>query len=128
MPAPEIALTERFQSAFASAFGPEYAEADPIIRPSQFADFQCNAAMGLAKRLGRKPREIATEILTAVDLEDIDETPEIAGPGFLNIRQRTDWIARQTAELAADERLGAPAETPRKLGRAAWRERVEKDV
>ncbi|HJB09403.1 MAG TPA: arginine--tRNA ligase [Candidatus Brachybacterium merdavium] len=113
MPAPEIALTERFQSAFASAFGPEYAEADPIIRPSQFADFQCNAAMGLAKRLGRKPREIATEILTAVDLEDIAETPEIAGPGFLNIRLRTDWIARQTAELAADERLGAPAETPR---------------
>src|SRR5699024_8396805 len=46
MPAPEIALTERFQSAFAAAFGPEYAEADPIIRPSQFADFQCNAAMG----------------------------------------------------------------------------------
>src|SRR5690625_4390666 len=113
MPAPEIALTERFQSAFASAFGPEYAEAAPIIRPSQFADFQCNAAMGLAKRLGRKPREIATEILTAVDLEDIAETPEFAGPGFLNIRLRTDWIARQTAELAADERLGAPAETPR---------------
>ena len=52
MPAPEIVLTERFQSAFASAFGPEYAEADPLIRPSQFADFQCNAAMGLAKRLG----------------------------------------------------------------------------
>ncbi|MGO1228245.1 MAG: hypothetical protein ACTMII_02905, partial [Brachybacterium sp.] len=51
MPAPEIALTQRFQSAFTAAFGPEFADADPIIRPSQFADFQCNAAMGLAKRL-----------------------------------------------------------------------------
>lgn len=109
MPAPEIALTERFQSAFAAAFGPEFADADPIIRPSQFADFQCNAAMGLAKRLGRKPRDIAADILAAVDLSDMAETPEIAGPGFLNIRLRTDWVAAQAAELAADARLGVPA-------------------
>ena len=110
MPAPEIALTERFQTAFAAAFGPEYAQADPIIRPSQFADFQCNAAMGLAKRLGRKPRDIAAEIVAAVDLADIAETPEIAGPGFLNIRLRTDWVAAQTAELTAPSAaLGVPA-------------------
>src|SRR5699024_6077157 len=101
MPAPEIALTQRFQTAFAAAFGPEYADADPIIRPSQFADFQCNAAMGLAKRLGRKPRDIAAEIVEAVDLSDIAEAPEIAGPGFLNIRLRTDSVAAQVAELAA---------------------------
>ena len=109
MPAPEIALTQRFQTAFAAAFGPEFADADPIIRPSQFADFQCNAAMGLAKRLGRKPRDIAADILAAVDLSDMAETPEIAGPGFLNIRLRTDWVAAQAAELAADERLGVSA-------------------
>jgi arginyl-tRNA synthetase len=109
MPAPEIALTERFQSAFAAAFGPEHADADPIIRPSQFADFQCNAAMGLAKRLGRKPRDIAADIVAAVDLADIAAEPEIAGPGFLNIRLRTDWVAAQAAELAADPRLGVPA-------------------
>ncbi|WP_299300641.1 arginine--tRNA ligase [uncultured Brachybacterium sp.] len=109
MPAPEIALTQRFQSAFAAAFGPEFADADPIIRPSQFADFQCNAAMGLAKRLARKPRDIAAEILAAVDLSDIAETPEIAGPGFLNIRLRTDWIAAQAADLSADSRLGVPS-------------------
>src|SRR5699024_169173 len=72
------------------------------------ADFQCNAAMGLAKRLGRAPREIAQEILEAVALEDIAEPLEIAGPGFLNIRLRTDWIAAQLGELAADERLGVP--------------------
>ncbi|AXK44272.1 arginine--tRNA ligase [Brachybacterium saurashtrense] len=110
MPAPEIALTERFQTAFAAAFGPEYADADPIIRPSQFADFQCNAAMGLAKRLGRAPREIAAQIVEAVDLSDLAEAPEIAGPGFLNIHLRTDWIAARTAEIAAPgAALGVPA-------------------
>ena len=110
MPAPEIALTQRFQTAFAAAFGSEYADADPIIRPSQFADFQCNAAMGLAKRLGRKPRDIAAEIVEAVDLSDIAEDPEIAGPGFLNIRLRTDWVAAQAAELVDPAAaLGVPA-------------------
>jgi len=109
MPAPEIALTQRFQTAFVAAFGPEHSDADPIIRPSQFADFQCNAAMGLAKRLGRKPRDIAAEIVAAVDLSDIAEEPEIAGPGFLNIRLRTDWIAAQAAELVdPSAALGVP--------------------
>lgn len=113
MPAPEIVLTERFQSAFAAAFGPEYGQADPLIRPSQFADFQCNAAMGLAKRLGQKPRDIAAQILEAVDLGDVAEPLEVAGPGFLNIRLRTDWIAQQAATLAADDRLGVPESAPR---------------
>ena len=100
MPALETALAERFQSAFAAAFGPEYADADPIIRPSQFADFQCNAAMGLAKRLGRKPRDIAADIVAHLDLEGIADPPEIAGPGFLNIDLTTAWIAERTAEMA----------------------------
>ncbi|MCL6422577.1 arginine--tRNA ligase [Brachybacterium sp. JHP9] len=108
MAAPETALTERFQTAFASAFGEEHRDANPIIRPSQFADFQCNAAMGLAKRLGMKPRDIAQKIVDAVDLEGIAEPLEIAGPGFLNIRLRTDWIAAQAAALTGSD-LGVPA-------------------
>src|SRR5699024_5682962 len=61
-------------------------------------------------RLGRKPRDIAAEIVEAVDLSDIAEAPEIAGPGFLNIRLRTDWVAAQVAELAAPSAaLGVPA-------------------
>ncbi|MCS6712034.1 arginine--tRNA ligase [Brachybacterium sp. EF45031] len=115
MTAPETALAARFQSAFASAFGEEYRTADPIIRPSQFADFQCNAAMGLAKRLGQKPRDVAQRIVEAVELDDIAEAPEIAGPGFLNIRLRTDWIAARTAEVAADHRLGIPALEPQRV-------------
>jgi arginyl-tRNA synthetase len=107
MSVPESVLTERFQAAFVRAFGPEFADADPIIRPSQFADLQCNAAMGLAKRLKRKPRDVAAEILAAVELEDVAESLEIAGPGFLNIRLRTDWIAAQAAQLPG-QNLGIP--------------------
>ena len=69
--------------------------------------------MGLAKKLGASPREIASRILEAVELEDVAESVEIAGPGFLNIRLRTEWIAEQVAQIAADERLGAPAQEQR---------------
>lgn len=115
MTAPEIALTARFQAAFVAAFGPEFADADPIIRPSQFADFQCNAAMGLAKRVGARPRDIAQRIVDAVELDDIAEPLEVAGPGFLNIRLRTDWVAAQAAEMATDERLGVPSPAPQRV-------------
>ncbi len=107
MTAPELALTRRFQDAFAAAFGEEYRHADPIIRPGKFSDFQCNAAMGLAKRLGAKPRDLAQKIVDAVDLSGVAEAPEIAGPGFLNITLSTEWIAAQAAELAVDPTLGA---------------------
>nr|BFE84101.1 hypothetical protein GCM10020093_067020 [Planobispora longispora] len=60
---PQLFLTERVQQALAAAFGPEFSDADPLIRPSQFADYQANVAMSLTKRLGRKnPREVAQEI------------------------------------------------------------------
>ncbi|MCG7443924.1 arginine--tRNA ligase [Dermabacter vaginalis] len=106
MTAPELALTTRFQDAFAEAFGEEYRTADPIIRPGKFSDFQCNAAMGLAKKLGAKPRDLAQQILDKVRLDDIAETPEIAGPGFLNITLKTEWVAAQAGDLHGDDRLG----------------------
>ncbi|WP_058234696.1 arginine--tRNA ligase [Devriesea agamarum] len=110
MTTPETVLTERFQSAFARAFGDEFATADPIIRPSQFADFQCNAAMGLAKRLGRAPRQIAADILEHAELSDVAEPMEVSGPGFLNIKLLPEWIASQVEAMRADERLGVPKE------------------
>ena len=109
MSAPEIALTARFQSAFADAFGEEHRDADPIIRPGKFSDYQCNAAMGLAKKLGQKPRDIAQQIVDAVQIDDIAEPLEIAGPGFLNITLRTEWIAQQTAAMSEGDALGIEA-------------------
>jgi len=49
---PALLLAARFAEALGAAFGPEYAEVDPVIRPSQFADYQANAALALAKRVG----------------------------------------------------------------------------
>ncbi|MTD15719.1 arginine--tRNA ligase [Nakamurella sp. YIM 132087] len=99
----------------AAAFGPEYAAADPVIRPSQFADFQANAALPLAKRLGRKPRDIATAIAGQLQVEDICREVEISGPGFLNLTLRDDWIGLQADRQLADARLGVPTPTPQRI-------------
>ncbi|MDA0634835.1 arginine--tRNA ligase [Nonomuraea sp. MCN248] len=110
---PQKVLAERVQQALASAFGAEHADADPLIRPSQFADFQANVAMSLAKRLRRAPREVAEAI--RAELSDFPGTVEVSGPGFLNITLDDGWIASEATLVYKDPRSGvatiAPAQT-----------------
>ncbi|GAA2911139.1 arginine--tRNA ligase [Streptosporangium fragile] len=114
---PQLVLTERVQQALAAAFGPEYSNADPLIRPSQFADYQANVAMSLSKRLRRAPREVAQEIadqLTgqADGVGPFPGTVEVSGPGFLNVTLSDDWIADQASQMLADPRGGVAPSTP----------------
>src|ERR1700680_752128 len=92
---PREGLAERVKDALSAAFGAEYPAAAPLIRPSQFADFQANVALSLAKRLGRPPREVAAELARHLDLTDLAGPPEVSGPGFINITLLSEWIAAQ---------------------------------
>ena len=103
-------LTQRVQDALAAAFGGEYADADPLVRPSQFADFQANVAMSLAKRLGRSPRDVAATLVQHLDVDDVCEPVEVSGPGFLNLRLRDAWLGSAVDALGADARLGVPVQ------------------
>ena len=112
---PQQALSARFQAALALAFGDEFAAVDPLVRPSanpDFGDYQANVAMSLAKRLRRKPRDVAASILEKIELDDLCEPLEIAGPGFINCSLKPDYLARLAAALFRDERLGVPAAKP----------------
>jgi len=78
---------------------------DPELRPAtkpQFGHYQCNAALRLAADQGRKPREIAQEIVETLDVDDLCEPLEIAGPGFINIRLRADVLAETVTGQLAD--------------------------
>src|SRR5215470_20333514 len=105
---PQQVLAQRVHDAIVASFGPEFGDADPLIRPSSFADFQANAALPLAKRLGRPPRDIAAEIIGHLDVGDITDEPTVSGPGFINFTLRPEWIATATTALLADPRLGVP--------------------
>ncbi|MDB5333276.1 MAG: arginine--tRNA ligase [Phycisphaerales bacterium] len=109
-------LDAAFRSAISAAFG---IEADPLLGASQnekFADYQSNAAMGLAKVLSEKtcqktnPRAVAEQVKAKLAelnlLGEMAQEVSIAGPGFINIRLAPAWLAKQLGAIASDPRLG----------------------
>ncbi len=110
---PVHALSRAFQEAITAVFGAEHAATDPSLRRSSHADYQANAAMALAKRLGRPPREVAAAIVGALQLGGICRKVEIAGPGFVNLTLEDAYLTRELADTAGGGRLGiAPAAQP----------------
>ena len=100
-----IQLADRFRVAIAHALGNHHASVDPQLRLAnnpKFGDYQANLAMGLAKKLGQKPRDIAQRIVTSLDVDDICNKVEIAGPGFINLHLSKTFVYKQIAAMAAD--------------------------
>ncbi|MBE9028364.1 arginine--tRNA ligase [filamentous cyanobacterium LEGE 11480] len=112
-------LKTQIESALITAFGPELAGTDPVLVPTsnpKFGDYQVNVAMSLAKRLGQKPRDIAQAVIDQLDVSELFETPEIAGPGFINLRFKPSYLNQQLATIQQDDRLGiAPVNQPQKI-------------
>ncbi len=110
---PMLSLAPRFEAALREAFGDEHAAADPALRRSVRADYQADVAMGLAKKLGRPPRDVAAAVVAKLDLAGICDKVEIAGPGFINLTFAPGWLAREVESTLGDARLGvAPAPAP----------------
>lgn len=109
-------LNARLEQALVNAFGPAVAGADPMLVPAsnpKFGDYQANGAMALAKQLQEKPRAIAEKIVAHLDVADLCEPPEIAGPGFINLRLTPAYLEAQLNAIQADDRLGvAPVAVP----------------
>jgi arginyl-tRNA synthetase len=103
---PTHVLAARVKDAIVAAYGARYRDADPLIRPSSFADYQANVALPLGKRLGQAPRAVAAELAAKLDVGDLCTPPEVSGPGFINLTLRDDWIAAAATSLLTDERLG----------------------
>jgi arginyl-tRNA synthetase len=117
---PENVLAGLVRAALAADLGDQYADADPLIRPSQFADFQSNVALPLAKGLGRPPREIAAAVAARLSAGAGAGRPvataQMSGPGFVNITLSDSWLAQTATAQLADVRLGtAPAEPAQRV-------------
>ncbi|HUQ54227.1 arginine--tRNA ligase [Lentzea sp.] len=113
-----LELGQRVAGALRAALGVDITAEEALIRPSNRdgADYQCNVAMSLAKKLGKNPREVASSIVEHLDAGDAVEAAEIAGPGFINLRLRREWLEVETARLLGDSRLGVPTvDSPRRI-------------
>lgn len=89
--------------------------AKAMLRPTQdpkFGDYQVNGVLPLAKKLGQNPRELATKVAEALSAHEAFASAEVAGPGFINLRVRDEWLAAELTKALRDgERDGVPAVT-----------------
>ena len=107
---------ESILSAAASAARP-FTLADTAVTSAtkpEFGDYQCNAALSLAKSLGLPPRSVAESISASLGpkLAGVFDDVEIAGPGFVNLRFTDGYLSSAAGLMDADkDRLGVPPAT-----------------
>ena len=120
---------DRLRGCFAVAFRAAAADGVVAIDPAEipllieqvretadakFGDYSGTMAMGLAKKAGKKPRDLAVEIARR-----LAEAPGFAasfvppgdpvGPGFINVRVHDEALAAAVSAACRDERFGVPA-------------------
>ena len=101
-------IARRLADAIDAAL-PAAAGTDPLVAAAhseRFGHYQANFAMALAKRLKAKPRDVAQAVVTTLDRGDFLETPEVAGPGFINLRVTAAWLRDAVQAMANDPDLG----------------------
>ncbi|MDE0659208.1 MAG: arginine--tRNA ligase [Gammaproteobacteria bacterium] len=91
-------LGERLQAALRDA-GAAAAPAivGPATRP-EFGDYQANGALAAAKRLGMKPRDLASRVAEVADLSGIAARCEVTGPGFISLTIDDDCLSEALAD------------------------------
>lgn len=105
-------ISELVSAAVVRAFGAEHAGADPAVHRSQFADFQADVAMRLAKGLKRAPIEVAKAIAAEIPANELCEDVRVSPPGFINFSLKRAALEEAVSALLADGRSGvacAPA-------------------
>ncbi|MDE5100636.1 MAG: arginine--tRNA ligase [Trichodesmium sp. St16_bin4-tuft] len=112
-------LKSRFDKALITAFGQDLVGTDPMIVSTtnpKFGDYQCNVAMSLAKKLKDKPKAIATQIINNLNINDYFYPPEIAGPGFINLSLKPEYIENCLETIIKDEKLNiSPTKNPQQV-------------
>ncbi|MTI15585.1 arginine--tRNA ligase [Sansalvadorimonas verongulae] len=100
-------LDQKISAALVAAGAP--ADSPAMVRQSarvQFGDYQSNGVMPVAKKLGMNPRELAQKVIDNLDLTEAADKIEIAGPGFINIFLKPEWMAEKLSGYVQDDRAG----------------------
>lgn len=106
-------LASQFRKAFPELDGELQVEITQSTRAS-FGDYQCNEAMKLAKRLKKKPRDIADLVVGGLDSELLEKA-EVAGPGFINLHLSQKALEQQIQSMFDDPRLSVEKKAPQKV-------------
>lgn len=101
-------IEKEIESIFLTTVKKIYADADftavqiQATNNEKFGDYQTNFAMVNSKALKSNPRSIAQTILDNLDTNEIIEKLEIAGPGFINIFIKDDYLAQKISKIGKE--------------------------
>ena len=105
-------LTAELSALASAAFAAEgFDGAFGAVRISDrpdLAQFQCNGALGAAKRAGKNPRELGEKIAARLKANPIFADVAVAGPGFINLTLTDRALAERLCAFDGSWR----AETP----------------
>lgn len=112
-------LENAVAEALVKAFGDDIKGKEPLVVQAsnpKFGDYQSNVALPLTKILKKKPRDIAQAIIDALDVDNLCETPTIAGPGFINFSLKPSYLETLLKDIQQSDRLGVTTvEHPQKV-------------
>lgn len=91
-----------FETAIRETF-PTLTDIEVDLKPSEFADFQCNNALKLTKVVKKKPADIAKQIIEKLDKRGMIESVDVSGPGFINIILSQEFVQRQLLRIVTDD-------------------------
>ncbi len=108
-------LKAKFEQALVAAFGADLVGTDPMLVAAsnpKFGDFQSNVSLSLTKQLGKSPQVIAAQLLQHLDVAELCQPPSIAGPGFINLALKPEYLEAQLQLIQQSDRLGVPVAEP----------------
>lgn len=109
-------LSAHIEKALALAGAPAGSEALlSVSKNPDFGDYQANGVMSVAKKLKQNPRDLAAKVLDHLQLADIAEKVEVAGPGFINIFLNKTWLANQLLSAQGEAKQLIEAESKHEI-------------
>lgn len=107
-------LLNKLQAAFETlGFDESMASVSYSSRP-ELCDFQCNSAFALAKKLGRNPMQIASEIVSVLGDMNGEFEASVCPPAFINFTM-TNKLLSTVANHAKDDQLSLIKKPDKKL-------------
>ena len=96
-------LEQRISQVIENVTGQDSPAMVRIAADPKFGDYQANGVMAAAKQAKTNPRQLAEQVAAALDVSDICEPPEIAGPGFINLRLKDEFLAGRLLKMNTDK-------------------------
>ncbi|MDE2184860.1 MAG: arginine--tRNA ligase, partial [Alphaproteobacteria bacterium] len=100
----KLILEERLRIALNTVAG---FSADPMVHRSQFADYQADGAIAVARQIGRSPKDVASFVVATANLSDVCNSVEVSGPGFINLGISNAFLEELAEKVALDKKLDA---------------------